>query len=230
MHMSKEHNPEQHATTGGRSVPEECPSFETLSLYFDEGLDDAAAERVRSHVAGCTSCQAVLDDLRLIRQALRVSTPAASQRSFQLTAEDVRDERPSLQPVEQVESEPARRVTRITIPFLPALTAVAALLLIAIIVGDVFSDDGRQGAVPTPTAEAADVIVINGTPIPVTDEDRAPSQDAAADKPMNTAAEDDPFWDWWRIGEALLLVVLAGLLATIFLQNRSRRDSWRNRA
>ena len=129
--MNEEHNPEQHQTTSGQGTPRECPSFETLSLYFDEALDAADAARVDAHVAACGSCQSVLEDLRLIRQVLRATTPEASTRSFRLTADDVRDARPVLQPAALATSEPARRVTWLTLPFLPALTAVAALLLIA---------------------------------------------------------------------------------------------------
>jgi len=240
--MNDEHNPGQHQTAEGQRSPRDCPPFETLSLFFDGELDAAEAAKVEAHVASCDSCQAVLDDLRLIRQALRVSTPVASTRPFRLTPDDVRETRPVLQPVKPDTSAPARRLTRLTIPYVPALTAVAALLLIAIIAGDVISGDDGPGSGPTPTAGAADVIVIDGTPILTTEEDRDGNFGAAASTPMSgqtandgsesieSASKSDPFWDWWRIGEALLIVILLGLLVTALLQRRSRRSASRNRA
>jgi hypothetical protein len=231
--MSQDHNPEQQSTTDGQASLRECPSFESLSLYFDEAVEADEAARIGVHVAGCASCQAALQDMRLIRQALKQTTPAPSQRTIRLTEADVGGDRPVRRSGASAPTTLARRAAMLTLPFLPALTAVAALLLIAVIAGDLYTGDNDVAV--TPTAGSSELVLPDGTVIPVTDEDLEGNFGGASESDMspgdangsaqNETADsgDEAFWSWWRIGEVLLAAILIGLVAAYLFQRRSRR-------
>jgi len=52
-----------------------CPFEEDVSALFDGELAGDDAARVQTHLASCTSCRALLDDLQEIRGALRPLEP-----------------------------------------------------------------------------------------------------------------------------------------------------------
>ena len=231
--MRQDHNPQHSPKTDGQESLRDCPAFERLSQFFDDQLDAFEADSVRDHVRQCSNCQAVLRDLSLIRRSLVATTPAAPERSFRLTLADVESDLPSRLPTEPVTTGTERKPAKIlTFPFVPALTAVAALLLLAVITGDLVSRENGPNPTPTPATNSA---FSTGSPVVVTDEDREDSFSAAGDSPTNPdssdqaaenageRANDNSFWDWWRISELLLLAVLIGLVTTTVLQRRSRR-------
>ena len=52
-----------------------CLDAETLAAWFDDGLSGAALEDVRSHVAGCVRCQALVGAMGRTRAAVPVPQP-----------------------------------------------------------------------------------------------------------------------------------------------------------
>jgi hypothetical protein len=232
--MSQEHNSEHRATAsaGRKGAPSECPSFETLSLYFDEELDAIETAEVRGHVAGCASCQAVLRDFQVLRRALVQTTPARSTRPFRLTEADIADTVPARRPAQPAAPTPIRRASILTLPFVPALTAVAALLLIAVIAGDVLTGGDNPS---TPGGTNREIVLPDGSVMTPTGEDLEPNVHPNTENDLNPGdpngnaqsqpadADDDSFWSWWRIGEALLAAILIGLLATWLIQRRAQR-------
>lgn len=226
--MTQQPNQEQSPKTDGQHALAGCPSFETLSVYFDHELPPAEIEAIAAHVDDCADCSVALRDLQLMRRVLAATSPAPSRRVIRLNEADIEGDRPVVYadgPIPPV--TPIRRPSLLTIPFAPALAAVAALLLIAVVTGDLLTrdDSGGGGA----------FIDINGTLVPVADEDLQPTFEAAgqtgdsdtvedsAEAPQARDDDDDGFWTWWRAAEVLLIAILAGLLATIYLQRRSRQ-------
>ena len=57
-----------------------CLDAETLAAWFDGGLSGAALEDVRSHVAGCARCQALVGALGRTRAAVPAPEPERSPR------------------------------------------------------------------------------------------------------------------------------------------------------
>jgi hypothetical protein len=57
-----------------------CLDAETLAAWFDGGLSGAALEDVRSHVAGCVRCQALVGAMGRTRAAVPVPEPERSPR------------------------------------------------------------------------------------------------------------------------------------------------------
>jgi putative zinc finger protein len=57
-----------------------CLDAETLAAWFDGGLSGAALEDVRSHVAGCVRCQALVGAMGRTRAAAPVPEPERSRR------------------------------------------------------------------------------------------------------------------------------------------------------
>jgi hypothetical protein len=220
--MTQDHNSEQRTSTAGQAPLRECPSFETLCLFFDEELEADDAARIRGHVAGCDACQVVLRDMRSIRQALVQTTPPPSRRTFRLTDADITGERPVKRPSERDTTTPMRRARILTLPILPALAAVAALLLLAVIAGDLLTGDNGD-RLTTPPSGNPDVVLVDGTPFIVTDDDRSGNFGAASSENTNQDETNDSFWSLSRIGEVLLLAILVGLLASYLVQRRSHR-------
>lgn len=48
-----------------------CDFEEEVSAWFDGELPEADAERVRAHVAGCTSCRQLVADFESVRASVR---------------------------------------------------------------------------------------------------------------------------------------------------------------
>jgi len=57
-----------------------CLDAETLAAWFDDGLSGAALEDVRSHVAGCAHCQALIGALGRTRAAAPAAQPERASR------------------------------------------------------------------------------------------------------------------------------------------------------
>ena len=57
-----------------------CLDAETLAAWFDGGLSGAALEDVRSHVAGCVRCQALVGAMGRTRSAVPAPEPERSSR------------------------------------------------------------------------------------------------------------------------------------------------------
>jgi hypothetical protein len=57
-----------------------CLDAETLAAWFDGGLSGAALEDVRSHVAGCARCQALVGALGRTRAAVPAAQPERASR------------------------------------------------------------------------------------------------------------------------------------------------------
>ena len=57
-----------------------CLDAETLAAWFDDGLSAAALEDVRSHVAGCVRCQALVGAMGRTRAAAPVPQPERTPR------------------------------------------------------------------------------------------------------------------------------------------------------
>ncbi len=61
-----------------------------LSAHLDGELGVAARARLEAHVSACAACRRTLNELRVVRQALRGLPRAAASRSFALREADVR--------------------------------------------------------------------------------------------------------------------------------------------
>jgi Putative zinc-finger len=57
-----------------------CLDAETLAAWFDDGLSGAALEDVRSHVAGCARCQALVGAMGRTRAGVPATQPERSPR------------------------------------------------------------------------------------------------------------------------------------------------------
>ena len=93
-------------------------SDEQLNRYLDGDLGTAERADVQSHLASCAGCRATLDDLRVVSQILRQTTPVPVPRSFQLGPEYAR-RRPS-----------SGWIARL-LPLLPAMRGATLVLLLA---------------------------------------------------------------------------------------------------
>jgi hypothetical protein len=241
MTMTMEYNPQHDEMTDGQHALRGCPSFETLCLYFDRELAPADIESLSGHIESCEHCTAALRDIQLIRQGLRMTSPATRQISIRLTEADVEGERPVVRVLEPVPTvTPMQRPSRFTIPFAPAVAAIAALFLIAVLIGDFATRDDTGGNPPgqiaqDETAVERPTVSFGGTAFVPSDEDYDQNVGAAGSDVMNPDDTNEPsqapaqqggdngFWNWWRAAEILLIALLAGLLATIYLQRRSPR-------
>ncbi|MEX2159781.1 MAG: zf-HC2 domain-containing protein [Dehalococcoidia bacterium] len=118
-----------------------------LSAYIDGSIEQVEHTHVEAHVGSCASCRATVDELRLVRRALRELPRAVAPRSFALRQSDVAPAPPSV----------ARGMTAA----MPALTGVtmAAFLTFGVLIGMDMNDpggnsaDGRSSALqPAPQA------------------------------------------------------------------------------
>lgn len=149
-----------------------------LSAYVDGQLDAAARERIGTHVAACSACQATVADLRELRSAMRAMPRATAPRSFALRAADV----------ERTTPDPAGPFAR-AMPMLGGLTAVAALTFFVLLgfdaQGSVEEQNDAFGGTQSPLMEAASLDDGDAAPEPM-------SRDAEA---RATAAPADNFAD-----------------------------------
>jgi hypothetical protein len=199
-----------------------CPAPEELSAWFDGALDTSGALRVEVHANSCPMCQLQLQDFRLLRVALKATTPAFTSRSFTLSG-------PS--PVGR-SGTIKRTDDRIRpFPLFPAFAAIAAILLIALIAGEIITRDG--GSDRTRSDVADQVVFINGTPFTQGDNDAEFGAASAAemnqaDSESSSAVENDSersLFTGWRIAQLLALVGLISASWFWFDRRRAARPS-----
>jgi anti-sigma factor RsiW len=211
-----------------------CPSFETLSAYFDGELPEIEMRAVRSHVSACPQCAPVIADFRAVNSLLNDAQAYALPRSFTLSPSMTEQERSS----PHTPITPFRRAARHarSASLLPVMTAIAALLLIAVIAGDAWSGGG--GDADPAAAHTGNVIMIGGVPVTVDDDAtfgaasagtmngnaESSTHDSGAGKPAAPAINSDSidWFNWWRPFEALLGLTVALLIVTMLSRRRPR--------
>jgi len=207
-HRTDDNQSERFTPEGG----DDCPSFETLSVFFDQELNSDVFAAVNTHISTCASCQRALTDLSLLRSSLRVSSPAIGTRSFAIrdSDSDTQNARTSKLP---------RRLR--SFPIFPVAAALAAVLLLALIAGERISVDDEQSAVESPDRQ---VLIIDGTPFTADGEDA--QFGAASSGSMNETNEDDSvseqsgseasFWTGWRFAQGFALLAALAVLVIWF--------------
>lgn len=215
----------QHGPGDDTAGSDSCPSFETLSAYADGELDPAEESIVAAHLATCSSCPLVLQDISLLSRLVAAAPVPATSRSFRLTKDTPGLVIPALPeppaPIPTPISE-RRRIVRIY----PFATAIAALLLIAVITGDLISNHGDSTPLVPQSTPA--VLYIDGTPyteedanavhavgIEPTSEQPASGQVPVSRDSQNKSARSERFWNGWRLTEIILGLTIAGLLVTM---------------
>lgn len=211
-----------------------CPSFDTLSAYFDGELPDAEMRAIRTHLATCQQCAPIVADFRSINGLLNEMSAYALPRSFAIT-EAMTGQAPAnsrpLAPVTPLERVTAQ-VRRLSL--LPMVTAIAALLLIAVIAGEAWT--GGENPPPTAGSEAR-VVMIGGVPVTVDDDATFGAASAGAmngnggesatgadsGTSSSNARNSRDWFNWWRPFEVALGLTVAALIVTMLSRRRPRQ-------
>ncbi|MGH2550276.1 MAG: zf-HC2 domain-containing protein [Thermomicrobiales bacterium] len=210
-------------------MAELCPSFDTLSAYFDGELAEAEMRAIRSHVATCQNCAPIISDFRGIHSTLSDLGNYQLPRSFALTESMLTPAVPK-RPLARV--SPFERMTRTVrqAPIIPIMTAIAALLLIAAIAGEAWSG----GSSPNTAADGGTrVLMVGGVPVEVENDatfgaasagsmngDTPASADSAAQSSRNSIE----WFNWWRPFELVLGLTVAALIVTMMSRRQPRRE------
>ncbi len=146
--MDRRRQPEGDGDTPRSDISGGHLDTETLSAYLDDAMPAAERTRAEAHLAGCEICRADLRELEATRLLLRSLPMPHPRRSFQLTPEHIRENRPWWQ-----------RWGAALLPQLPALraaTVAVAILLVAVTAVDLVRDsDTSQEAPPASFATTA---------------------------------------------------------------------------
>lgn len=222
----------QHGPGDDIAGSESCPSFETLSAFADGELDPVEASIVAGHLATCSSCQLVIQDISILSRLVAAAPVPAAGRSFRLTSETPGLRVPTT-PESPVPIPTPIHGRRRIISLYPFATAIAALLLIAVITGDLVSN--RGGSTPLVPESTPAVLYIDGTPYTQEDDNavHAVAIEPTSDQPtggqapvrrdsQEQTADSGGFWNSWRLVEIILGLTVAGLLVTM-MRKRSLR-------
>lgn len=212
-----------------------CPSFDTLSTYFDGELPEVEMRSIRSHLATCPRCAPVIADFRSINSLLNDEQLYALPRSFALTEEMAAQ--PGAVTRSFIPVAPLSRVagSARSVPLFPILTAIAALLLIAVISGEAWTGGGSSS---TPGGETARTIIIDGVPVEVDDDatfgaasagamnnaESSASAEASSKTSSSNAGDSRDWFNWWRPFEAVLGLTVVALIVTMMSRRRPRHS------
>ncbi|CAN5330315.1 hypothetical protein BH09CHL1_BH09CHL1_23490 [soil metagenome] len=214
-------------------VAEACPSFDTLSAYFDGELPEIDMRAIRTHVATCQNCAPIISDFRGIHSTLSDVGNYQLPRSFVLTESMIAPALPKRVPAPIT---PLHRIATTVrrAPMIPIMTAIAALLLVAVIAGEAWTG----GSSPNTAADSGPrTVMIGGVPVEVEDDTtfgaasadsmngESPSTDAdTANSAAQSSRSSNEWFNWWRPFELVLGLTVAALIVTMMSRRRPRHD------
>lgn len=144
-----------------------------LSEYLDGGLPPAEARALRSHLAGCPSCRAVLGDLERVRRWARAQQPVAPGRDLWpeirnaiLAPGEDAAARPEEAPRPSIEERGRSRGIYLRVPQLAAAAVALLLLGAAGGIGLRRTADGGPPAPDRPVARMVESAAFSLDPVP----------------------------------------------------------------
>lgn len=232
--MTGERNAEQPQRREYRDagVAEACPSFDTLSAYFDGELPEIEMRAIRTHLATCQNCAPIIADFRNIHSTLSAPGNYQLPRSFALTESMLT---PALPKRGRASLTPFSRIVTMVrrAPMIPIMTAIAALLLVAVIAGEAWTGSSNSSTADSGTR----IVMVGGVAVEVEDDATfgaasagamngdSPATDAGTDTSAAQSSRSSNDWfNWWRPFELVLGLTVAALIVTMMSRRRPRHE------